>query len=413
MTALLNAPSQTNLPYAARILIRLFKHADTGSLTLTLPTGEHIQFQGAKLGSDAKLHIKDWRAFSRILRAADIGLAEAYRDHWLDTDDLTSLLHWAMDNEPAIEAVFKGSFWGTLFYKLRHFIGRRNTKAGSKKNIQAHYDLGNDFYKRWLDPSMTYSSAFFENHNESLEPAQARKYQRIIDRLGIAGPQHVLEIGCGWGGFAEQLLTHTAARVTGLSLSPSQLAWADQRLLDKGVADRADLRLQDYRDVRGEFDAIVSIEMIEAVGQAYWPSYFRQLHDRVKPGGGIAVQVITIADELFDDYVSGTDFIQQYIFPGGMLLSLSEVKRQAALAGLEVTDVDHFGRDYAETLRRWRAQFETTLKDIEALGFDDAFVRIWRFYLCYCEAAFDAHRTDVCQVFLRRPVRPLTQESPS
>lgn len=404
MTAHSTAVKTQSLPYAARALVALFRYANRGSLRLDLPTGEHMHFQGAQSGYDAVLTVNDWRAFGKILRSADIGLAEAYRDHWCESPDLTALLHWAMSNEAAIEQVFKGSFWGTLFYRLRHLVGRRNTKAGSKKNIHAHYDLGNDFYRLWLDPSMTYSSARFNEASSSLTDAQHEKYQRILSRLSLPKNAQVLEIGCGWGGFAERLLQQTDSSVVGLSLSQEQLKWARERLDKQELGQRADLRYQDYRDVHGSFNAVVSIEMIEAVGQSYWPSYFKQLHDCVKPGGYVALQAITIGEAYFEDYLQGTDFIQQYIFPGGMLLSLSEIHRQAERAGLKVIHSERFGEDYAETLRRWRASFEAEAAAIQAQGFDEAFMRIWRFYLCYCEAAFDAQRTDVYQVFLRRPI---------
>lgn len=388
-------------PAAARLFLNLMSSAQTGTLTVTLPEGSAHVFGGRQPGPTAFLVIHDWSACAKIMKTGDIGLAEAYRDHAVDIPDIPALLLFAMANESAIEQAFHGTWLGKLSYLLKHVLMNRNTRRGSKKNIHAHYDLGNAFYRLWLDPSMTYSSALFSQPGLSLEAAQQAKYDRLIRQLGLKAGDHVLEIGCGWGGFAERAALHHGVRVTGLSLSTEQLAWARDRVAGTPAEALCEFRYQDYRDVQGTFDAVVSIEMIEAVGESYWPSYFSKIKEVLKPGGLAGIQAITIREDLFADYRRSTDFIQQYIFPGGMLLTPGQIQRQSDQAGLTVLDMMPFGPDYAETLRRWRSQFETVLTDIEPLGFNDAFQRIWRFYYAYCEAGFDAGRTDVYQVTLR------------
>lgn len=390
-------------PAMARLLLSLFDKLRIGILTVTFPDGNQRHFGGRETGIDASLIIRDWAACSQILRAGDIGLAEAYRDQLIEIPDIPALLLLAMANEDALTQAFYGSFWGTLVYRLKHFFVNRNTRRGSKKNIHAHYDIGNDFYQLWLDPTMTYSAAIFTTPEMSLQSAQTAKYERLLSRLDVKAGDHILEIGCGWGGFAEHAALTRGVRVTGISLSREQLAWASRRVSGTPAEALCEFRFQDYRDVRGQFDAVVSIEMIEAVGEAYWPSYFAKLREVLKPGGKAGLQAITIANERFDDYSTKTDFIQQYIFPGGMLPSPAHMQQQISRAGLELLDNFTFGRDYAETLRRWRADFETRLDSIRQQGFDDAFLRIWRFYYTYCEAGFDSGRTDVCQVVLARP----------
>ncbi len=390
-------------PAMARVLLALFERLRVGTLTVSFPDGNVRCYGGHEPGTNAALEIRDWAACSQILRSGDIGLAEAYRDRQLEIPDIPALLLLAMANEDALTQAFYGSFWGTLFYRLKHFFVNRNTRKGSKKNIHAHYDLGNDFYKLWLDPTMTYSAALFARPEMSLEAAQIAKYERLLAQLNVMPGQHILEIGCGWGGFAEYAATTRGVRVTGISLSQEQLAWARERVKGKDIAGLCEFRFQDYRDVSGRYDAVVSIEMIEAVGEAWWPSYFSKVREVLKPGGRAGIQSIVISDSRFLDYSTKTDFIQQYIFPGGMLLSPERLQQQAGMAQLQIEDCFSFGRDYAETLRRWRTDFETHLPAISDQGFDSAFQRIWRFYYGYCEAGFDAGRTDVCQIILQRP----------
>ncbi|MCC2638206.1 MAG: SAM-dependent methyltransferase [Moraxellaceae bacterium] len=399
MTIVVSPPTELRgMPALARSFLRLLEGLRAGKLHVSIPGGETLVFRGDLPGPEATLQINDWSACAAILKSGDIGVAESYRDHKLDTPDLLALLMLALANQDILEQALHGSFWGTLLYRLRHLMNR-NTRAGSKKNIHAHYDIGNDFYKLWLDRSMTYSSALFRDEQETLEQAQHAKYDRLLDRLEVGRGDHLLEIGCGWGGLAER----AAARgcyVTGISLSQEQLTWARERVRGTPAEGRTHFSFLDYRDLEGRFDAIVSIEMLEAVGKDYWPTYFNTLRKSLKPGGKAAVQTITIADERFEDYQRGTDFIQQYIFPGGMLPSPEILKQEIRNGGLDLLDYHDFGLDYARTLRLWRESFEAQIPAIRAQGFDDAFIRIWRFYLCYCEAGFLSRRTDVCQVLM-------------
>lgn len=389
-------------PAAARAVLRLLRELRVGSLDLQLPDGSQAHF-GNATGPRAALRLLDWRACSAALRSGDIGFAEAYIDgHWT-TPDLVALLELFIANRDAIERVIYGSWWGSLAYRLRHLL-HRNSRRGSRKNIHAHYDIGNRFYRLWLDESMNYSSALFDGDlSRSTPAAQHAKVQRALHEVALQPGQRLLEIGCGWGAVAEAAAT-MGAQVTGVTLSDEQLTYARERLQQRGLAARADLRLQDYRDIADEpFDAIVSIEMFEAVGREYWDSYFQQVGAKLKAGGRACIQTITIRDDLFERYLRSTDFIQQYIFPGGLLPSASTFRALARKAGLEVVAERAFGTDYAETLRRWRVQFLQHEGEVRKLGFDTRFMRIWEFYLAYCQAAFATGNTDVVQFTLRRP----------
>ncbi len=387
------------LPAMARVFLGLLGRLKVGTVLLTTPEQELLHFQ-ATPEPCVDLSINDWSACQKILRAGDIGFAESYRDGLLECSDLTQALLLALANQDVMEQTIFGSFWGTLAYRLRHLFNR-NTRAGSKQNIHAHYDIGNDFYRLWLDRSMTYSSALFPQDNMSLEQAQYHKYERLLSLLHLKPGDHLLEIGCGWGGLAEYAATTRGVRVTGISLSQEQLAWARQRVQNTAAAGLCHFQFLDYRDLKDQFDAIISIEMLEAVGESYWPSYFQQLKILCRPGGRIALQTITIAHERFADYRRQTDFIQQYIFPGGMLPSPQALQQQCSRAGLQIENLHDFGLDYAETLRRWRAAFEAALPAIREQGFDEAFIRLWRFYYCICEAGFESRRTSVCQLVLK------------
>lgn len=390
------------LPWLAKPLLAGMEKLLYGELQLHTPDGHQRLFSGRHHGTRAELQLHDWRALRRIALSGDIGLAEAWRDGQVSTGDWPALMKLALENEAAFERAIHGSWLGTLGYLLRH-LSRANSRRGSRRNIHAHYDLGNHFYRLWLDAGMSYSSGIYAgNAALSLERAQEAKYQRILQRLAPTAGQRVLEIGCGWGGLAEQAIRQCGVHVTGLTLSTEQLDWATRRLATAGLAQQADLRLQDYRDVDGQYDFIVSIEMLEAVGERWWPSYFAKLRDCLKPGGKALVQVITMADEHFDRYRSGTDFIQQYIFPGGMLPSPSRLQQEIQRAGLHLADRYTFGADYALTLRAWLARFEQALPQVRHHGFDDGFIRLWQFYLYYCIAAFEAGRTDVCQLEIQR-----------
>ena len=376
-----------------RIVFALFEKIRNGLLEIRLPDGARSLFGEGEPG--VTLQVNDEAVFGRVLAKGDIGLAEAYLDGEWDSSDVTALLTLLARNRDALRDAVYGSWRQLLAARLRHWFNG-NSRAGSKRNIMAHYDLGNDFYRLWLDPGMSYSAALFDGTpGQPLQAAQDAKYRRILDRLSAAPGQRVLEIGCGWGGFAE-MAARAGLAVTGLTLSPAQLAWAQQRV------PSADLRLQDYRDTAERFDHVVSIEMFEAVGERWWPTYFRTVAEALKPSGRAVIQSITIRDDLFADYRRGTDFIQQYIFPGGMLPSRTAFRAQAARQGLVVRDEFAFGGDYARTLARWRNAFDAHWPQIATLGFDESFRRLWRLYLSYCEAGFLAGNIDVVQFELAR-----------
>ncbi len=371
-----------------RLVFELLGKISGGLLEIRLPDGSCALFGDGEHGVSMQVH--DEVVFAQILARGDIGLAEAYLDGAWDSPDITGLLGLLARNRDVLKKAVYGSWRGLAAARIRHWLNR-NSKAGSKRNIMAHYDLGNDFYKLWLDPSMSYSSALFRAvDGGDLEKAQHAKYRRILRHLHAERGQQVLEIGCGWGGFAEMAVAEGLS-VTGLTLSPAQLAWAQKRVPE------ADLRLQDYRDTTETFDHVVSIEMFEAVGERFWPSYFKTVAGALKPGGRAVIQSITIRDDLFASYRKGTDFIQQYVFPGGMLPSRQAFRAAAARAGLVVRDEYAFGEDYARTLAEWRHAFEANWPQIAALGFDEPFRRLWRMYLCYCEAGFLAGNVDVVQ----------------
>jgi len=392
-----------DVPASARTVLRLLQGLPHGSLALQWPNGQWQQF-GTGAGLHASLRLHRWEVLTQTLASGDIGFAEGYiAGHW-STPNLSQLLRLLIVNRRHLEDAIYGNWLGRLVHRMRHLLNR-NTRTNSAKNVQAHYDLGNAFYELWLDPTMLYSSALFEgNFALSLQEAQWAKVRRTLDMAGVkaGAQQRVLEIGCGWGALAELGAREYGARITGVTLSHEQLAYARQRMRWHDL--QADLRLQDYRDIGdGPYDAICSIEMLEAVGQAYWPTYFQSLNRLLKPGGRACVQSIVIDDALFDRYIQGTDFIQQYIFPGGCLPSPHHVQRQAQAAGLDIIDALSFGGDYAETLRRWREQFLAEREHVHLLGFDDAFVRTWEFYLCYCEAAFAEGNIDVVQYTFHKP----------
>lgn len=393
--------SMANIPWAGRLLVSLLGRITYGSLKLINPMGIELmlgQNASAPIGEvpHAELRINDWRAAGLILRQGDIGFAESLRRGWVDTPDLVALFTLAIRNEQISEAV-DGHWWALLLKRLSHWVLKDNSRAGSRRNILSHYDVGNSFYRLWLDPSMTYSAGLFEGDlTRGLEQAQDAKYDRILDQIDALPGQTILEVGCGWGGFAERA-ARRGLNVVGITLSDAQLEWATQRMRQTGLSDRVSLRLQDYRDVPEKFDHIVSIEMFEAVGLLHWPSYFQMLARCLKPGGRIVVQTIDMTEDKFDSYRRGTDFIQQYIFPGGMLPSPSRFRKECEAAGLRALEVLSFGQDYAETLKRWAQRFEASLSQIRELGYDDAFIRIWKMYLAYCEVGFRQTRTDVKQ----------------
>ena len=388
-------------PAAARAVFGLMRNIRHGSLDVRLPDGTLRHFGTAAEGEPrAAISLRNWNVCSAALKSGDIGVAETFIAGDWTTPDLAALLKLFTTNRGDVEALVYGTWWGSLFYRLRHLL-RRNSRAGSKKNIRAHYDLGNEFYRLWLDPTMNYSSAWFEgDRSGDIVDAQWAKVRRTLAECGVKRGDRVLEIGCGWGALAELATREFGARTTGVTLSAEQLAWAQRRLADAGL--EADLRFQDYREIGDEpFDAVVSIEMFEAVGRRYWPAFFSTVATRLKVGGKACIQSITIRDDLFERYARSTDFIQQYVFPGGLLPSCAEFRAAAAVAGLEVTNELEFGLDYAETLARWRERFLSQDGPVRALGFDTGFMHTWEFYLAYCEAAFATGNTSVVQFTLQ------------
>ncbi len=400
-------------PAAARTALRLLSNLSHGELTLQLPDGTQRRFgehpqQNALPGHHyprAHLTLHNWKVFAAALKSGDIGFAESYIAGDWSTPNLTELLKLFSINRQAVDGVIFGTWAGRLLYRIKHLL-QHNSRANSRKNIHAHYDLGNAFYGLWLDETMNYSSAWFEGDlSRPLPQAQTAKVQRALRMAQVKPGDRVLEIGCGWGALAEQASVAMGASVVGVTLSTEQLAYANARMQRLGVSTgataQADLRLQDYRDITdAPFDAICSIEMVEAVGRSYWPTYFKTVSCLLKPGGRACVQSIVIDDSLFERYIQSTDFIQQYIFPGGCLPCPAEFRRQAQAAGLQVVDEFAFGADYAETLRRWRDAFLARKAEVAALGFDERFMRIWEFYLAYCEAAFDTGDISLVQFTL-------------
>ncbi|MBC7376654.1 MAG: class I SAM-dependent methyltransferase [Burkholderiaceae bacterium] len=389
-------------PAAARTALRLMQRLSHGTLTVHLPGGTLLRFGNGDLPS-AAITLRNWNVCSASLKSGDIGFAETYIAGDWTTPSLTDLLKVFISNRQHVEDMIYGSWAGRLLYRVKHLLNR-NSKANSRKNIHAHYDLGNAFYELWLDGTMNYSSALFEGDlSKPMREAQNAKVRRALRMSGVKPGDRVLEIGCGWGALAEMATTEFGASVTGVTLSTEQLAFANRRMAANGMDSKADLRLQDYRDVSdAPFDVICSIEMVEAVGREYWPQYFQAVSRLLKPGGRACVQSIVIDDALFERYIGSTDFIQQYIFPGGCLPCPREFRREAQAAGLEVIDEFAFGPDYAETLRRWRDQFLAQRQQVLQLGFDERFIRIWEFYLAYCEAAFEKSNIDVVQYTLRK-----------
>jgi len=384
-------------PASAKRVLKLLSRLQSGCLKLQLPDGTWREFGAPASELQVRVNLSDWGVFAAVLKSGDIGFAETYRDGGWITDDLAGLLRLFLLNRQALDAVIYGNWLGRLVYRIKHLL-KRNTRENSRKNIHAHYDLGNAFYRLWLDDSMVYSSAWFEGQLQGdLKQAQLAKVRRSLRMAGVEPGHRVLEIGCGWGALAQLAVNEFQARLVGLTLSTEQLQWAQD------ANPNAEIRMQDYRDVSdGPFDAVLSIEMLEAVGQEYWATYFETVSKLLKPGGRACIQTIVIADNLFERYISSTDFIQQYIFPGGCLPCPSVLRQHVANAGLKVVDELAFGPDYAETLRRWRQQFLASREQVLHLGFDEPFIRLWEFYLAYCEAAFDEGSTNVMQFTLQK-----------
>ncbi|MGM4987884.1 class I SAM-dependent methyltransferase [Tardiphaga sp. 841_E9_N1_2] len=392
-----------DLPRIVRLALGFGSRLRRGTLDVTLPDGRRVRLGGMEPGPAAEMTISSYAFASRLVNGGDIGIAEAYLHREWDTPDLTQFLYLFCVNHDLIQVMLGNNPLMRFVQIVRHWFNR-NTKRQARKNIYAHYDIGNAFYSAWLDPSMTYSSAIFEDGAQDLTAAQNNKYRRLAEAIDLKHGQKVLEIGCGWGGFAEYAAKNYGAHVTGLTISTEQRDFARKRMQDAGLGDKVEIKFQDYRDERGQYDRIASIEMIEAVGEQFWPQYFSQLRDRLLPGGLIGIQAITIQDKFFQTYRREVDFIQRYVFPGGMLPSPEILKSLGARYGVPVIKERIFGLDYAKTLATWRDSFRAAWPSLTPLGFDDRFRRLWEYYLAYCEAGFLSGNIDVRQVvFAKAP----------
>ncbi|MGX1497199.1 cyclopropane-fatty-acyl-phospholipid synthase [Labrenzia sp. MBR-25] len=384
-------------PRLAKMAAGLALKIRYGSLEVQFPDGRRFHIKGQEAGPHGVLKIHNWAFFRMVVQAGDVGVGEAFMAGYWSSPDVTTFLEvFCINQESTLEAL-QGKPFTRFIMSVRHWLNS-NTKRGAKRNISAHYDLGNAFYREWLDPSMTYSSAIYSNETNDLEQAQREKYASLVRQTGIQPDHRVLEIGCGWGGFAEYVAKSVGANVRALTISQEQFDYARERIYKAGLNDKVEVVFQDYRDENGVFDRIASIEMFEAVGEKYWPTYFRQLSKCLKPGGMAGLQIITIQDKMFDDYRRGTDFIQRYIFPGGMLPPPGRLAEIGKSLGLDLMDQKIFGQDYARTLAEWRQRFRHAWPRISPLGFDERFKRLWEFYLHYCEAGFRSGNIDVRQM---------------
>lgn len=389
------------LPRLVRLAFTYAARIRRGTLDITLPDSRQVRFGGTEPGPAAAMTINSYRFAWRLMKGGDIGIAEAYlRNEW-DTPDLTQFLYIFCINHDLISPLFEQKTAVRFMQTLQHWL-RRNTRAQAKRNIFAHYDIGNTFYRSWLDSSMTYSSALFEDGDSDLTAAQQNKYRRLAEAINLQAEQTVLEIGCGWGGFAEFAAKNYGVKVVGLTISQEQREFALKRIFDAGLSERVEIRFQDYRDETGQYDRIASIEMIEAVGEQFWPKYFSQLRDRLLPGGLAGIQAITIRDSMFQSYRREVDFIQRYVFPGGMLPSPAVLKSLGERFGVPVIRERIFGQDYARTLATWRDNFHQAWPNLKPLGFDERFRRLWEYYLSYCEAGFLSGNIDVRQVIFAK-----------
>ncbi|WP_099826542.1 SAM-dependent methyltransferase [Oceaniglobus indicus] len=403
MTLLTSVAGQKDLPRYFAQVFQMACQMDNGRLDFVLPDGRTFRATGTKSAVPiAELRIHNPEIFARLIREGDLGFCEAYLDEWWSTPDLQgfmALVHadnWEVyDSFPAMGAV--------RFFERLRFWWKGNSRRQAKRNIASHYDLGNEFYGLWLDDTMTYSSAKFTTGQESLEAAQTAKYASMVDEMGARPGDHVLEIGCGWGGFAEYAARERGLRVTCLTISRAQYAYALERIARAGLSDRVTIKLQDYRDEQGLYDGIASIEMFEAVGQKYWPAYFNTLRDRLKPGGNATLQIITVQEKRWEVYRDTIDFIQRYIFPGGMLPSPKILRSEVEKAGLSVLKSVEFGQSYSQTLLRWHETFNSRWDEVKALGFDERFRRMWNMYLISCAATFHSGNCDVTQITVQRP----------
>ena len=381
------------------LLDKWLSRIEAGELRAVFPSNFQKVYSGGQVGPTADIQINSWKLVPRLLLSGDMGLAESFLSGEWETSNLTQLILLGDINERALGNAVTPSKFINSIEKLRH-QRRDNSKRGSRRNIAAHYDLGNEFYSHWLDNTMSYSSALFTDFGEELEVGQNRKYQRLAKALKLKEGDQVLEIGCGWGGFAEIAAKEYKCNVVGITLSNEQAKFARRRMQENQLSNLVDIRIEDYRDVQGSFDKIVSIEMFEAVGEEHWRNYFETIKTRLKPGGLAGIQSITIANEFFETYKRRPDFIQKYIFPGGILPSEDKLNNAVSSAGLKILDDYYFGKSYAETLRRWQSTFEQKWDDIKNLGFDEKFQKMWRYYLSYCEAGFETGHINVGQFLI-------------
>ncbi len=395
---------QSRLPRYFAQVFDTAKKANNGRLDFVMPDGRRFRAESSKYGPVAELVIHNPDSFARLVREGDLGFCDAYLDGWWSSPDLQALMDFLhMDNEDVYDG-FPGMALVRVYERLRHWMNG-NSRKQAKKNISYHYDLGNAFYRLWLDDTMTYSSALFATGQESLEKAQTAKYSSMIDQMGVKPGDHLLEIGSGWGGFAEYAARERGLRVTGLTISQEQYNYASDRIEKANLSDLVNFRLQDYRDELGQYDGIASIEMFEAVGERYWPAYFDAVRERLKPGANATLQIITVQDRRFESYRKSVDFIQKYIFPGGMLPSPGALRAEIERAGLRFMRSIEFGDSYSQTLRRWHDTFNSKWEDVAQMGFDDRFRRMWNFYLTSCAGAFRGGICDVTQITIARPAR--------
>ena len=402
MSVLTSTDNQQNLPrYFARVF-NLVAKLNSGRVDFILPDGRRFRAEGVRPGPVAEVNINNPDVFARLVREGDLGFSDAYLDGWWTTPDLQAFMDFIHADNDDMYDEFPGMGLVRAWEKARFWF-QSNSKRQALKNISYHYDLGNDFYSLWLDDTMTYSSALFSTSQESLENAQVAKYASMIDQMGVKPGDHVLEIGCGWGGFAEYAAKERGLKVTGLTISKEQLDYARKRIINNGLGDKVNLKLQDYRDETGVYDGVASIEMFEAVGEKYWPIYFNKVRQCLKPGRQATLQIITIHDARWEVYRKGVDFIQKYIFPGGMLPSPTVLRQEVAKAGLNVQHSIEFGKSYSQTLRRWFEVFNDRWDTISTMGFDDRFRRMWNFYLTSCAATFESGNCDVTQITLQKP----------
>ncbi|OUD10941.1 SAM-dependent methyltransferase [Marivivens niveibacter] len=399
---LTSTQGQHGLPRYFVPVFDILSRIERGRIDIILPDGRQFRAEGPNAGYVTELHVHNDDIFARLIREGDLGFMEAYMDEWWSTPDLMAFMDFVHDASDEVFDGFPGQALVRAYEKLRFWL-QSNTKRQAKKNISYHYDLGNDFYGLWLDPSMTYSSALYSESQMSLEDAQTAKYKAMVDQMDVQPGDHVLEIGCGWGGFAEYAAKERGLHVTGLTISREQYDYATKRIADAGLSDRVTFKMQDYRDEKGQYDGIASIEMFEAVGEKYWPTYFATVKRCLRPGKNATLQIITVQDHRFELYRKGVDFIQKYIFPGGMLPSPKILRQQAKGAGMNVVGSIEFGESYSQTLRRWYDTFNEKWDEISQMGFDTRFRHMWNMYLTSCASTFHSGNCDVTQITVQRP----------